>query len=117
VYSEASKFIATTNAQLEKEIEERHRAAERWAKTSSKSLTTSKAIDAFRGDPKYWGDNTRIDLAYAVYALAHGSNAEQVAASLRSRDLSHKGNERRQNEYIERTIRKARHAIEGIGRE
>ena len=32
--------------------------------------------------------------------------------AIRSRDLSHKGNERRQNEYVERTIKKALATIE-----
>jgi hypothetical protein len=31
---------------------------------------------------------------------------------IRSRDLSHKGNERRQNDYVERTIKKALATIE-----
>ena len=66
-----------------------------------------KSIDVFRADSRYAGDGTRIDLAYAVYALAHGATAVEVEAAIRSRDLSHKGNERRQNEYVERTIRKA----------
>jgi hypothetical protein len=30
-----------------------------------------------------------------------------VGAAIRSRDLSHKGTERRQEDYVERTIRKA----------
>ena len=66
-----------------------------------------KNIDVFRADARYGGDGTRIDLAYAVYALSHGASAAEVAAAIRSRDLSHKGNERRQNDYVERTIKKA----------
>ena len=66
-----------------------------------------KGIEAFRADPRYGGDGTRVDLAYAVYAVAHGADVEDVRAALRSRDLSHKGNEKRQSDYIERTVRKA----------
>jgi hypothetical protein len=66
----------------------------------------------FRADSRYGGDGTRVDLAYAVYALSHGASAEEVVTAIRSRDLSHKGNERRQNEYVERTIKKALAAIE-----
>ena len=66
-----------------------------------------KGIEAFRADPRYRGDGTRVDLAYAVYAVARGADVEDVRAALRSRDLSHKGSEKRQNDYIERTVRKA----------
>jgi len=66
-----------------------------------------KSIDGFRNDPKYGGDGTRIDLAYAVYAFAHGISTAEVSAALRSRDLSHKGNEKRQEDYVQRTIQKA----------
>ena len=69
----------------------------------------------FRTDGRYGGDGTRIDLAYAVYALTHGSSAAEVQAAIRSRDLSHKGNERRQNDYLDRTIKKALISI-GRGR-
>jgi hypothetical protein len=31
-----------------------------------------KTIDDFRADPSYGADGNRIDLAFAVYALAHG---------------------------------------------
>jgi hypothetical protein len=66
-----------------------------------------KSIEDFRANPLYGADNTRIDLAYAVYALAHGAPRSQVEAILRDRDLRHKGNEKRQTQYIERTIEKA----------
>jgi hypothetical protein len=59
----------------------------------------------------YGGDGNRIDLAYAVYALAHGANEEQVRAAIVSRDLSKKGPEERQLAYVERTIRKAYSAL------
>jgi hypothetical protein len=74
-----------------------------------------KSIDVFRADARYGGDGTRIDLPYAVYSLAHGATAAEVEAGIRSRDLSHKGSERRQNEYVELTIQKALATI-GRGR-
>ena len=44
-----------------------------------------KSIDAFRADGRYGGDGTRIDLAYAVYALSHGvSTAKLIARSGRA---------------------------------
>ncbi len=107
VFSEAPRFIE----HIRKQMEARHREeAERRATRASNSSFTSaqtKSIDTFRGDPRYGGDGTRIDLAYAVYALSHGRPKAEIEAAIRSRDLSHKGNERRQQDYVERTIKKA----------
>lgn len=107
VYSEARRFIED----IRKQIAARHReeAERRSARRFIESLppTETKSIDAFRGDPRYGGDGTRIDLAYAIYALAHGRNETEVEAAIRSRDLSHKGSDRRQQDYVERTIKKA----------
>lgn len=64
-------------------------------------------IDDFRSKAVYGGDGNRIDLAYAVYALSHGVSPAEVRAAIASRDLSKKGPEHRQLDYIERTIRKA----------
>jgi RepB DNA-primase from phage plasmid len=116
VYSQAERFVSDVQARLERERQERQHLSELWGRRASDSKRDRKAIDQFRRDQRYFGDNTRIDLAYAVYALSHDVAADEVKAALRSRDLSHKGNERRQNEYVERTIRKALHTIEGIGR-
>jgi hypothetical protein len=55
----------------------------------------------------YDGDGNRIDLAYAVYAFAHGASEEEVRSAIASRDLSKKGSEQRQSAYVERTMRKA----------
>jgi hypothetical protein len=54
-----------------------------------------RGIDSFRANPTYAGDGTRIDLAYAIYALAHGVPDAQIDTAIRSRDLAHKGNEKR----------------------
>jgi hypothetical protein len=64
-------------------------------------------IDDFRGKAEYGGDGNRIDLAYAVYALANGISEADVRAAIASRDLSKKGPEHRQIDYIDRTVRKA----------
>ena len=116
VYPRAEQFLEEVRTRLEKEGEERRRFNERWTKNLSRVKGDQKTIETFRRDPKYLGDNTRIDLAYAVYALSRGAAADDVATELRSRDLSHKGNERRQSGYIERTIQKALHTLEGVGR-
>ncbi len=65
------------------------------------------SIDDFRNKPEYGGDGNRIDLAYAVYALAHGVSEDEIRSAIASRDLSKKGPESRQQAYVERTIRKA----------
>jgi hypothetical protein len=46
-----------------------------------------------------------------VYALAHGAPVSAVEDVLRNRDLSHKGNHKRQTEYIQRTLQKAHEAV------
>jgi RepB DNA-primase from phage plasmid len=107
VYAEARRFMDD----IRKRIEARHREeAERKVRSRSLwsvSMKEMKSIDAFRSDPRYGGDGTRIDLAYAIYALSHGRTEAEVEAAIQSRDLSHKGSERRQQDYVERTIKKA----------
>ncbi len=67
-----------------------------------------KSIEDFRSNPKYSGDQSRTDLAYAVYAVSNGVGEEELREALRSRDLTKKGGPMRQQDYVERTIRKAR---------
>lgn len=69
-------------------------------------------IDAFRANPKYAGDGHRIDLAYAVYAVAHDVSEIAIADAISSRDLSKKGAIDQQRAYITRTITKA---MSGVG--
>jgi hypothetical protein len=106
VYREAGTFVAIVREHLEREqhariqrdtVAVRARALER----------PDKSIEAFRQNPAYGGDGTRVDIAYALYALSRGLSEEVVGAAIRTRDLSHKGSERRQDEYVVRTIRKA----------
>jgi hypothetical protein len=105
VYPQSDQFLAMVRATLE----ERHRVSDRFRRVSFAPSIAShlKTIDNFRSDIRYAGDGNRIDLAYAVYALSHGSTQEEVAATIRTRDLSKKGAEHRQQDYVERTIRKA----------
>ena len=114
IYSEAEHFLAGVRADVERLRAEREQRSQR-AKVVTVRPQNLKSIDVFRPDSRYAGDGTRIDLAYAVYALAHGATAVEVEAAIRSRNLSHKGSERRQNEYVERTIKKALATI-GRGR-
>ena len=77
----------------------------------------TRTITDFRCKPEYHGDGNRIDLAYTIYALSHGASETDVRAAVASRNLSHKGNQKRQADYIERTIQKAWNAIRGHPRE
>ena len=111
VYPEAKRFLAEVRQGIDnRHREERERRAVRESRSPSNSAM--KSIDVFRADPRYGGDGTRIDLAYAVYAIAHGQTEAEVEAAIRSRDLTHKGTERRQQDYVERTIKKALAATE-----
>lgn len=74
--------------------------------------TSLKTIDAFRSNFAYGGDATREDLAYALYALSHGIPEVEISTTLSGRDLSHKGGIRRQQDYVHRTIEKAKKLIE-----
>ncbi len=107
VYPAADKFVESVRRELEERRQGREAAMQM---APAKSYTRSmplKTIDSFRADARYGGDGTRIDLAYSIYALSHGVNIAAVAAAVCSRDLSHKGSDRRQSEYVDRTIKKA----------
>jgi hypothetical protein len=106
-YPEAGRFLAAVKTDLARQKADTDRIRTQIAKVAPVLPEHLKTIDTFRTDSRYGADGTRIDLAYAVYALGHGATETDVAAALRSRDLSHKGNENRQNDYVERTIKKA----------
>jgi len=92
--------------QLLAKIASRARAAAtvpQWSQPQKARLS----IDDFRSRTVYASDGNRIDLAYALYALAHGASEEEVRSAIASRDLSKKGPGQRQRAYVERTIRKA----------
>jgi hypothetical protein len=114
-YTAGVPFVAEIRSRLEADQAQRQRLARA---TSARAADPSslKPIEAFRNDPRYGGDGTRVDLAYAIYAFSHGLDPQAVSAALRSRDLAHKGNERRQDDYIDRTVRKAQSAIRGDDR-
>ena len=115
VYPEAERFVASVESAVQRLHQEQARTIAVYSRKPVAN-TAIKTIDEFRSDPRYDGDGTRIDLAYAVYALGHGVGTDDVRAALRSRNLSHKGNERRQNDYVERTTRKALDTVLGVGR-
>jgi hypothetical protein len=109
-YPAAAQFLSEIRAELERRQrmeQERRVAFASVAHCAPTGVRRVKAIDDFRADPRYGADGTRIDLAYAIYALSHGASTAEVEAAIRTRDLSHKGSDKRQADYIERTINKA----------
>jgi hypothetical protein len=114
-YQAAGKFLEEVESKLEAETQ--RRARQPMATERLQRQEALKTIEHFRANPAYGGDGTRIDLAFAIYALSHGLTETQVETALRSRDLSHKGDERRQAEYLDRTIKKGRASAErAVGR-
>jgi hypothetical protein len=107
VYPEADRFLTGVKNEVERRRADRERLRNGIAYTAPVRSEDLKSVETFRANARYGGDGTRIDLAYAVYAFSHGATAAEVEAAIRSRDLSHKGNERRQHDYVERTMRKA----------
>jgi hypothetical protein len=108
-YAQANRFVSQVTAELA--TAQLHQRMPQHTSAARGHESCLKSIDSFRANPVYAGDNTRIDLAYAVYALAHGAPVSAVKDVLRNRDLSHKGNDKRQAEYIERTLQKAQDAV------
>lgn len=114
-YPEGARFIADVKQALEEQVRYRERLRARAA--AQRGRAAEKSIDVFRSDPRYSGDGNRIDLAYAIYAFSHGVAEGDVVAAIRSRDLSKKGNPKRQDDYVERTIKKAIARTEMAARE
>lgn len=112
VYPQADRFLTGVKNEVERQRADRERLRKEIAGTAPVRSKVLKNVEAFRADARYGGDGTRIDLAYAVYAFSRGATAAEVEVAIRSRDLSHKGNERRQNDYVERTIKKAMATID-----
>ena len=104
VYPQAKQFLPELRAACELA----NRRFERIRNSDGhKPAGSLRTIAEFRQKPEYRNDGNRIDLAYAVYALSHGVPENEVRAAIATRDLSHKGNEGRQFDYIARTVKKA----------
>src|SRR4051812_24433062 len=88
-YAAASEFTAQIRSNLVAVQSKRNAPSSFRASLTNDPI---KSIEVFRTDPRYGGDGTRIDLAYAIYALSHGLDEPKIRDALRTRDLSHKGN-------------------------
>lgn len=67
-----------------------------------------KTIEQFHNDPRYGGDYSRADFAFALYAHTHGMDETSIIASILQRDLSKKGKEHSQRRYAKYTSDRAR---------
>jgi len=106
VYSRAVEFLAgiTKNDESEAAREEEIRPQRR----RRRERAGVKLLKEFHSDPIYGGDLHRADMAWAKHAAGCGLTLDQIKDELLSgRDLSKKGNRKRQLEYAERTARKA----------
>ena len=111
LYEQAPPLITKVAAIVEARVEEE--LARRQAyRRNERATGLSKSVHDFRNAPLYTGDYHRADLAYAAYALSRGATPADVDAAIRTRDLSHKGKESRQRDYVERTIAKAQLAVD-----
>lgn len=115
VYDQAATFVDTVSAELEAKKSAALKAAVQTSRAAA-GRSVPKTIHDFRNNPAYGGDGNRIDLAYAVYALSHGVPDADVRNAIAERDLTHKGNETRQLQYLDRTIKKALGGIRNTGR-
>lgn len=115
VYDRAEELIQQARQGLAEQLKADQERREAWQASAATAPDSRllKSVGEFRADPRYQGDNTRADLAYATYAVARGATEADVAAALSTRDLSHKGSARRQQDYIDRTIAKALARIRG----
>lgn len=110
-YSQALRFTETIRRESKEEAHGDSAASSIVARPRSTIPRRLKTIEKFRSDPRYAGDQNRIDLAYSVYALAHGVQDSEVHETIGARDLTKKGRAAEQLKYIGRTIEKARRSI------
>ena len=109
VYQQAPVFIAEVRAAMAAEAvsENGARSGERVGE-GAPELPPLKSLAEFHDDARYDGDLHRADMAWARHAAALGLSSSEIRGEiLRGRDLSKKGNVRRQREYAERTAGKA----------
>jgi hypothetical protein len=104
VYSRAAEFLTDVKRKNDETV-----AADEPRKQHRRRRHVGvKPLEEFHPDPMYAGDLHRADMAWAKHAAGCGLTLEQIKDDLlNGRDLSKKGNRKRQVEYAERTARKA----------
>ncbi len=67
-----------------------------------------KTIQQYHDDPRYDGDLSRADFAYAIYAHSHGVPDSEIEAAILSRNMRKKGTVSTQRRYALYTLRRAK---------
>jgi len=107
VYSLAPAFIAEVRAAMA-DIAAIEAGEADGAGQGAPDLPPLRPLEEFHRDPRYGGDLHRADMAWARHAAGMGLWAAEIRATIvQARNLSKKGNLKRQREYAERTADKA----------
>jgi hypothetical protein len=106
VYSQAAQLLASISK------DEQHQRetvkGEQPHRRRRKERVWVKALKEFHDDAIYAGDLHCADMAWAKHAAGCGLTLEQIKNELlNGRDLSKKGDHKRQVEYVTRTAEKA----------
>ena len=107
VYSQSAEFLAhiVENEQHQRETE---KSKQSYRRQRRKDRVEIRPLKEFHDDAIYAGDLHRADMAWAKHAVGCGLTPEQIRDELlNGRDLSKKGNRKRQIEYVMRTAEKA----------
>lgn len=105
VYAPAGRFL-TEIAESTEPVTVRDEAPPR--RRRKRRHTGIKPLSEFHADSAYGGDLHRADMAWAKHAAGRGLTLQQIMDELlNGRDLSKKGDRKRQVEYVARTAEKA----------
>lgn len=106
VYAQAGEFLAQVTTIDDQKPHSPAPSKPRRRRNSQR--VNIRPLAQFHTDPAYGGDLHRADMAWARHAAARGLTLDQITAELlNGRDLSKKGNRKRQLEYASRTAEKA----------
>ena len=112
VYRQVPVFVAEVRAAMD-DAAVSETGGDDGAGQGAPEMPPLRPLEEFHSDPRYGGDLHRADLAWARHAAAMGLSAAEIRATLlQARDLSKKGNLKRQQEYAGRTADKAVRQVE-----
>jgi hypothetical protein len=74
---------------------------------STPRTTALRTIEQFHADPRYQGDLSRADFAYAIYAHSHNISEQTIIDNILQRDMRKKGDQRAQRRYAKYTSARA----------
>jgi len=114
IYRQAAMFVAEVKAVMADETVSKTGGSDtEVAGRGGPALPPLRSLAEFHNDSRYGGDLHRADLAWARHAADMGlSDSEIRATIIEARDLSKKGDARRQRAYAERTAYKAIRQVE-----